>query len=194
MSNNHGRYHKKNTQKKKRKSLAVGQLIHERRQAQRTRELNQARSGNTYLARYYALRELGFQTYEAYLQSKLWYKIKQRAHLLKGRKCVLCLEETGNTIHHRRYSVADLSGETLEFLDPICRICHKRIEHDDYGRKLTLQGANEKLRWLQYQRDQLAFGREHLAHFAGLRSQTEKPENTGNDISGLVPEGWQRES
>ena len=89
---------------------------------------------NTYKERNAILLAMGFQSYNDYLQSDLWAGIKCRALSQFGRTCSICKTNT-NLIHHRNYTKENLTGQSLEWLVPICGDCHKEIEFNYKGRK-----------------------------------------------------------
>lgn len=97
-------------------------------------------NGHCYDSRDAHLRTLGFLSYRQYVKSKFYNDIRLRVFKEKGRWCLTC-PNTANEIHHNRYNLADLSGRTLEFLVPICRPCHDCIEHDEYGKKVSVSQA-----------------------------------------------------
>lgn len=74
------------------------------------------------------LAELGYASYRAYQAGPLWKSIRLRVYELKGRTCLRCEQSPATAIHHTRYDMATLRGETLACLVPICDHCH-RIEH-----------------------------------------------------------------
>lgn len=88
---------------------------------------------NVWLERRVALVELGFATYEAYLASDLWRRVR-RAVLNRDRhRCRCGVKAT--QVHHRRYAKADLSGQTLRYLVAICEPCHRFGSKD--GERVT---------------------------------------------------------
>lgn len=94
-------------------------------------------SGGTYKERNANLAEMGFGDYGEYLKSSLWKEVKKKAYALHGKACHCCL--AGATqIHHDWYGLADLKGERLANLYPLCRDCHEEVEHDDRGFKITV--------------------------------------------------------
>jgi len=98
---------------------------------------------NRYKQRDAVLRDMGYESYDAYLRSPLWKRI--RARLLK--KCDTCVCGAPATeFHHRSYKRRYLEGrgKIYKFIVPICRQCHAEIEFDD-GAKLCLGWANAKL-------------------------------------------------
>lgn len=73
------------------------------------------------------LRDLGFASYAAYLNSGLWARIRSRVFDAKGRQCLRCGGKA-RQVHHRLYSPAVMRGDDIEPLEPICGDCHER-EH-----------------------------------------------------------------
>lgn len=95
--------------------------------------------GTNYRSRNAFLREIGFQSYAAYLASDLWKAIRERVFKLKGRKCFLC-GGFASQLHHNRYRINDLTGKTLKYIKPICGDCHREIEFIQ-GQKATVSQA-----------------------------------------------------
>jgi hypothetical protein len=83
------------------------------------------------------LRSLGFESYEAYLNSPLWQSIIERAAVFHGEACAACGGHATEW-HHRGYGLAVLLGESLTPLSPLCRRCHHKVEYCSSGRKRTL--------------------------------------------------------
>jgi len=94
----------------------------------------------TYSERSTILKGLGYEDYPFYLKSPLWYTIKQRVFAEKGLKCVLC-GHSAKVVHHLYYSPENLSGESVDGLEPLCNRCHSRVELDRFGQKRSLQEA-----------------------------------------------------
>ncbi len=88
---------------------------------------------NVWFERRMVLMELGFDTYEAYLYSDLWKRIR-RAVLDRDRHRCKCGSKA-TQVHHRRYAKVDLAGSTLKFLVAICRPCHEFGSKD--GERVT---------------------------------------------------------
>ena len=96
----------------------------------------------TYVGRNQALKNIGFGGYKEYLKSPLWKNIRKRVFEKKGEMCMLCQKNKATAIHHRRYSVVDLVGDDLTFLEPICNDCHEWLEFSCGGDKTSLIEAN----------------------------------------------------
>lgn len=98
---------------------------------------------NRYAQRDAVLRDMGFASYDEYLASPLWSRI--RARLFKV--CDVCVcGEAATEVHHMTYKRRYMEGrgKIHKFLIPVCRKCHQRIEFDDQG-KTPLGQANRVL-------------------------------------------------
>lgn len=95
----------------------------------------------TYLTRWYVLRELGFKSYQQYLISELWATI--RAQVLFDAVCRVCKSDA-TEVHHMSYKHHVMLGKDLSKLIPICQTCHKHIEFDGTYKR-TLDEANHYL-------------------------------------------------
>lgn len=94
---------------------------------------------NRYAQRDSVLRQMGYD----YLASPLWASIRRRIF----RVCDICpCGDRATEIHHRTYKRRYLEGrgKIHQFLVPVCRSCHQRIEVDDGG-KTPLGKANRLL-------------------------------------------------
>lgn len=83
-----------------------------------------------------ALRELGYQSYSAYLKSEEW-KLLRAEVMPPGCKCIVCSREATD-LHHFSYSVSVLLGVHKELLLPLCRKCHEDVELDEKRKKRPL--------------------------------------------------------
>ncbi len=99
----------------------------------------------TYIGRNQSLKNIGYDSYKDYLKSSLWKDIRKKVFKNKGKICILCQTNKATTIHHRRYSVIDLMGDDLTFLEPVCNECHDWLEFSIGGDKLNLIDTNKKL-------------------------------------------------
>lgn len=93
------------------------------------------------------LRSLGFTSYDDYIRSPLWLAIRLRVYAAKGRSCVKCGGQS-EQVHHARYDKATLTGESIEFLHPVCPTCHR--DSEDRPPRLNeargkLERANDRL-------------------------------------------------
>ena len=93
-----------------------------------------------YLARSMVLRTLGFSSYQEYLDSLLWKRIRARALKGTGGTCRICLG-LARQVHHRDYGLDTLSGQRLDGLIPVCGGCHWRIEFTRHRNKRTFYSA-----------------------------------------------------
>ena len=89
-----------------------------------------------------ALVQLGFETYEKYIRSEFWRSIRSRVFEAKGKVCVRCRKEAVQ-VHHARYDMRTLKGESIEHLHPVCFRCH---EYAEYGPRLLTEWGLSQLR------------------------------------------------
>ncbi len=114
----------------------------EKTQRRRERIRAQADATNSaYAARQAVLSSMGFDSYQDYLKSTLWARIRSRT-LLKSQVCCVC-DGPATQVHHGRYELRDLDGSDA-MLFSICPGCHKGIEFKG-AVKLTPEQATEKL-------------------------------------------------
>jgi hypothetical protein len=90
------------------------------------------------------LQAMGFVDYPAYLDSKLYARIRKAVFRRDRGLCRGC-RARADGVHHDAYDVATLKGESLKRLYLLCDGCHERIEFDDDGGKLTFKGVRAKL-------------------------------------------------
>lgn len=80
------------------------------------------------------LKRLGFETYQNYLLSPTWKRIRTELLDKRKRKCYFCLGYATEA-HHTRYTKSVLLGEGSQYLNALvatCRGCHKMIS--DYAK------------------------------------------------------------
>jgi len=97
-----------------------------------------------YIIRNETLLRLGFSSYDEYLQSDLWRRIRKKAMRANDRQCVLC-GATATEVHHTDYSEETLLGKNPDALLPLCNTCHAIAEFDTEGDKRSLNQANSTL-------------------------------------------------
>lgn len=97
-----------------------------------------------YRARAYALKSMGFESYQDYLQSSLWKQIRRRALDRDGGKCCVC-GGTANQVHHQTYSIDVLTGKNIRPLKSLCDACHRGVEFKDDGRKRDIREVGQVL-------------------------------------------------
>ncbi len=87
-------------------------------------------------------------TYEIYLKSEVWRKIRKRVLEIRGKKCEGCGSIFRLNVHHSIYSPSILNGESLDGLRVVCKDCHKLIhKFEDSGMtliKATLEVIENK--------------------------------------------------
>ena len=64
----------------------------------------------------------------AYYETPHWIATRMRRRELDRYKCVQCLEQVGQDVHHWRY---DLFAEQLRDMLTVCRDCHARIHENE---------------------------------------------------------------
>lgn len=80
-----------------------------------------------YAERRDALTELGFSSYNAYLRSGLWARIRA-AVLAAYPLCPACRRARPRQVHHMSYALGVMRGNDRSKLVPLCRKCHRRVE------------------------------------------------------------------
>lgn len=103
-----------------------------------------------YAIRNQVLRGLGYASYREYLTSPKWRAIHAAVMTRDKHKCFGCGKDA-QQVHHDRYTKANLSGNMLDGMYSVCRICHHGIEFDN-GEKLSPQFATIKLRSIRFER------------------------------------------
>lgn len=104
-----------------------------------------------YASRDATLLRLGFSSYEAYLQSDLWKRIRSSAYMVHGRVCMMC-GDGAEVVHHINYTEAVLAGKgDLDQLVPLCNKCHTDVEMKG-GVKRSFRSASKKFKQLMGKR------------------------------------------
>lgn len=88
--------------------------------------------------------QLGFDSYDAYLASRLWQKIRRRVLRRDGKKCRRC-SGRANSVHHLSYAIAVLRGDADHLLASLCDGCHDFIERDEHGNRRTIEDRDRLL-------------------------------------------------
>lgn len=96
-----------------------------------------------YAQRNATLIELGYRTYEEYLISPLWRRLRAKAMMHAKKSCFAC-GSVAVQVHHRSYSRATLKGKKPENLVAVCDSCHDRAEFQN-GVKVGPTEANRVL-------------------------------------------------
>ena len=100
-----------------------------------------------YAARNATLRRIGFRSYQDYLNSDLWARIRAQ-QLEKSAYCYSCFC-LATQVHHKSYRLNVLLGVDSSGLRSVCGSCHFNIEFDNNGTKRSLSKANRRLRHLR---------------------------------------------
>lgn len=99
-----------------------------------------------YAQRNKLLRRMGFPSYDAYLRSPLWRRIRAEQHR-EHPDCYGC-GRRGQEVHHANYFQETLTGKSRAGLFTVCETCHKAIEWLA-GVKLDPRRATERLKKLR---------------------------------------------
>jgi 5-methylcytosine-specific restriction endonuclease McrA len=137
---------------------------------------------NDYAERNALLERLGFSTYQDYLNSPLWARIREEVLRRNNRRCAICIS-FATQVHHRKYTRDNLNGSNYKHLSPICASCHKAIERGGDGKKLepadveaifdacrsvqvnpTTKNQKGKKKWYPLTIEELAFQRSAESH------------------------------
>jgi hypothetical protein len=70
------------------------------------------------------LNRIGFGSYDEYLASPLWGKVRHAAIIAHGEHCLRCGRKA-SSVHHGSYSEDAMRGLDLSELMPVCGRCHK---------------------------------------------------------------------
>ncbi len=70
------------------------------------------------------LRRLGYESYQEYLASPLWKRVREAVMRKYGGLCLDC-GDLATQAHHERYTFENLRGERLDWIVALCRGCHK---------------------------------------------------------------------
>jgi len=86
----------------------------------------------------------GISSYEEYLQSPLWNRIRRKCLTQAEHSCAGC-GRRATLVHHRDYRPRVLQGEELSPLVPLCETCHEKIHKTSEGIPRHWQGCEEEL-------------------------------------------------
>jgi hypothetical protein len=83
----------------------------------------------SYHERNVVLKEMGFRSYQEYLDSELWSIIRKNilsrdAHFCRGKLC----NSRSTLVHHLSYNKPTLLGEAPFALITLCKDCHRKVE------------------------------------------------------------------
>ena len=80
--------------------------------------------------------DLGYASYDEYLQSRHWAKLKEQRIKNKNAKCHICGSKAWLLLHHRTYE--NLGREKKQDLVVLCTRCNKLIHFYDNGMRVPL--------------------------------------------------------
>ena len=95
------------------------------------------------------LYDMGFKSYKAYMGSTLWIReIRPQVKKKYGGVCQSCNLEMNGTnvpqvVHHREYTKAVLSGESIEGLMLVCKKCHDMAHTQIFGDTSYIRSLTE---------------------------------------------------
>jgi hypothetical protein len=102
------------------------------------------RLGSIYSARRTLLLSIGFSSYREYLSSCLWRTLRETVLSESGGLCEFC-RCPATQVHHSRYDIATLTGDSLDGLHPVCGACHRNGEFFPSGDKCTPFIATQRM-------------------------------------------------
>lgn len=106
------------------------------------------RNFQEYEARNQILASLGFPSYKDYLQSELWSRIRGQILDRDNRTCDAC-KRPASHVHHRKYTLENLSGKSLGWMVSLCPRCHHNAEFNAKYGKVSLAKANSRLKTIR---------------------------------------------
>jgi hypothetical protein len=81
------------------------------------------------------IRAMGFTTYEDYLNSPLWEKIRGAVLLRDNYRCWCCHKAAAQVVHLRNWNRSTLKGEDLLFVVSLCKSCENMALFNEDGSK-----------------------------------------------------------
>ena len=91
------------------------------------------------------LSEVGFKSYQDYLASPLWARVRADV-IARSPHCEFC-GATATQVHHSSYHPAVLRGEAMEYLHSVCHRCHFKGEFSNHGYKRSPMEATRAMTW-----------------------------------------------
>ena len=125
-------------------NLLQKELNLSRKKEEKLKEENDIFNLSAYKNRNNTLREIGFLSYNLYLESDLWGKIRDSVLARDDYRC-RCCGRPAKVVHHTSYDKDVLLGKNKEPLRSLCNGCHYAIEIHD-GDKTSLKSANKHLK------------------------------------------------
>lgn len=153
---------------------------------------------SVYEARNQVLKSLGFASYEAYLESPLWKKIRKKVMKRDRNTCQMCYGHA-TEVHHIQYDRDTLTGKSCRYLIAYCRDCHEALELKD-GVKLSGEAVRKRFdnpvemeELKRVRREARDFGRECAAMDMQFKNTMAdyKPEVIVSCERGEIPALWQ---
>ena len=69
------------------------------------------------------------ESYDDYLDSSYWHKVRKKALLAANHRCVRCGSEQFLQVHHRSYCRRFSEHENMHLLEVLCSRCHEQEHH-----------------------------------------------------------------
>ena len=91
----------------------------------------------------HAYKELGFENYDEYLESKFWRLIKDAILKRDKNKCSFC-NESATQVHHTSYARPTIIAERTHHLYSTCRSCHYKCHFSPRNKKLYRKTSVQK--------------------------------------------------
>jgi len=107
--------------------------------------------------------ELGFGTYQNYLNSPVWFKIRDTVLVKRENQCFFC-QGRATEVHHLRYTKNVLLAVNKYYLSGLCatcRGCHQLISNYAKSHQIGEQEALD--RFCHYRKNNYDFGRFFMA-------------------------------
>lgn len=108
------------------------------------------------------LKHFRIETYRDYLRSELWTAVRSLAINRDDRRCSFC-RGRASQVHHRSYDISTLSGAKIDRLYSTCDDCHRGLEFDEDGYKLSFEVVRLRTINLAGRKKNLNCGRSPLS-------------------------------
>lgn len=85
------------------------------------------------------MKALEYISYQEYLKTPHWRRIRWAALWIAGNRCQICRSEQDPEVHHNNYE--SLYHERPEDLVILCRHCHEIYETNNIVQAATIEGV-----------------------------------------------------
>jgi hypothetical protein len=147
------------------------------------------------------LSQLGFRSYDEYLRSDHWRKVRRRCRKVEAlRRCYICRSENDIQLHHRNYTFLGREGASEAHLIALCGFHHQAL-HQEFNAKVKTRPQTSlwKFTKLYLRRERLNWSWQEDGD-PGLPSPREieiLPKTRVNltkwGVSWPPPKGWKKE-